>query len=130
MSKKTETLDEVLEAIDKAGHDLWLNAGDIRSGYDEDLPCFSDRIHADDQIPKEFIPRVLTAAVKEPHARGVVVFSVNEKEINFKEWLKAAMTFKGATITVGRSRNHGDYKCFFVCIPCESRYTSYEKYIK
>jgi len=96
----------------------------------EDVPCFATRYTTLNDInTKPLIKEYLTFAL-EGEVRGVIMFSVNENESNFKEWLQAGLSFPGATCTVGQSKNHGDYKCFLVCIPVSEKYMSYEEYLK
>jgi len=97
---------------------------------EDDVPCFATRYSTLTGInSKSLIKTYLTLALEEEE-RGVIMFSVNENESNFKKWLQAGLSFPGATCTVGQSKNHGDYKCFLVCIPVSQKYMSYEEYLK
>lgn len=96
---------------------------------DADAPCFTVRVSTDDELDIRDIRRYLQIA-KKSTATGVLMFSVNEREPNYKEWVKQGLSFRGATCTVGRSRKHGSYKCFLVSIPAEPRFTSYQDVFK
>lgn len=129
MTKKFKSLDALADFLEEE-HQIYLfDCYDSPLDGDDVLPCFSTRLRINTRaLPEEFISPYLELCVKE-FGKGVLMFSVTEMETGFKNWLKAAVKFKGATITVGRSR-HGQYKCFFVCIPCEPRLTNYKMYLK
>lgn len=92
-----------------------------------DVPCFTDRLRTNNYFNTEEKIQTLIEAGLETSVRGVMFFSVNECEANYKLWVKVGLSFPGATCTVGRSKNHGDYKCFLVSIPVEPEFASYEE---
>lgn len=84
--------------------------------YDEtDSPCFLRVATTHHQLTAEEIAKYLPACARE--TIGTVILSVTEREPNYQLWLDAAQQVKGATITEGRSINHGGYKCYLIAIP-------------
>ena len=47
---------------------------------------------------------------------GVVILSFTEEEPHWEQWLRLCKSFKGCTVTPGRSVNHGGYKVWLVAI--------------
>lgn len=92
----------------------------------DNAPCFTERLSTIDDLDVRDILRYIQEA-KKLAERGVLMFSVTEQEPNYKEWVKQGLSFAGATCTVGRSKRHGDYKCFFINIPVEHRFRSYKE---
>ena len=78
-------------------------------------PCYVYRAYTDDRMTKEEIPVYLRACARENI--GVMIISVTEKDANYKEYIAAAKTIKGATVTRGRSTNHGGYPCWLIALP-------------
>lgn len=96
---------------------------DLNSSYgeephlfeEEDAPCFLRIASTDSRMTPEEIAKYLPACARE--TIGTVILSVTEREQNYHLWLDAAQQVKGATITEGRSINHGGYKCYLIAIP-------------
>ena len=78
-------------------------------------PCYVYRAYTDDRMTKEEIPVYLRACARENI--GVMIISVTEKDANYKEYIAAAKAIKGATVTRGRSTNHGGYPCWLIALP-------------
>ena len=83
--------------------------------YEGEAPCFVYRAYTDDRMTKEEIPVYLRACARENI--GVMIISVTEKDANYKEYIAAAKAIKGATVTRGRSTNHGGYPCWLIALP-------------
>ena len=50
--------------------------------------------------------------------RGVLLMSITEQDSPHKMWLEQLQEYKH-TVVETKSRHHGNYKCWFVCIPME-----------
>lgn len=87
-----------------------------------DLPCYANRYIVDgyrvNTVPKA--TRFIKEKLKNWGNRGIVVFSITEQDGKdaVKAFLKAAMKFPNAGYTSCPSRNHGDYRCYLVLVPC------------
>lgn len=82
---------------------------------EEQAPCFLRIASTDSRMSPEEIAKYLPACARE--TIGTVILSVTEREQNYQLWLDAAQQVKGATITEGRSINHGGYKCYLIAFP-------------
>lgn len=82
---------------------------------EEQAPCFLRIASTDSRMTPEEIAKYLPACARE--TIGTVILSVTEREPNYQLWLDAAQQVKGATITEGRSINHGGYKCYLIAFP-------------
>lgn len=100
------------------------------SQHDEDMPCFVMRYYTHDELSSQAEIKKYLEEAKKQSGRGVFIFSVTEKEKHFRKWLRAGLSFPGATCTPGRSKMHDDYTCFLVAIPSEEAVSSYARYIR
>ena len=82
---------------------------------EEQAPCFLRMASTDSLMSPEEIAEYLPACAHK--TIGTVILSVTEREQNYQLWLDAAQQVKGATITEGRSINHGGYKCYLIAFP-------------
>ena len=91
---------------------LWADKAVIYG--EEQAPCFLRIASTDSRMSSEEIAKYLPACARE--TIGTAILSVTEREQNYQLWLDAAQQVKGATITEGRSINHGGYKCYLIAI--------------
>ena len=82
---------------------------------EEGAPCFLRIASTNPRMSPEEIAKYLPACASE--TIGTVILSVTEREPNYQLWLYAAQQVKGATITEGRSINHGGYTCYLIAFP-------------
>lgn len=78
--------------------------------------CTSVPLMAIFNTPKRFHKAIELAALESQ--RGVMLLSITEQDTHHEMWLEELREYKH-TIVETKSRHHGDYKCWFVCIPME-----------
>lgn len=85
-----------------------------------DAPCYVTRICVDTQ-PQDFNSersvRQFIRAGRAMERRGIVTFSMTERNHGYKTFLKVAKSYKCATVVETKSRHHGDYKCWYILFP-------------
>lgn len=87
---------------------------DEDGGY---LPCYITRIVVKDTIDTiEKVHKFIELTSKECR-KGILMFSVTEKDKNNKVFREAMDEYEGVTITECVSRWHGDYKCWMISLP-------------
>lgn len=81
------------------------------------LPCYITRCRVIDVLMNPEDIHYFIEQSAEWNKRGILIFSVTEKDKNHKLFLEAAAMYEGVTITQCQSRLHGDYLCWMIAIP-------------
>jgi len=66
--------------------------------------------------PERFHKAIELAALESQ--RGLLLLSITKRDLHHKMWLEELKEYEH-TIIETKSRHHGNYKCWFVCIPME-----------
>lgn len=84
------------------------------------LPCYANRVvvFQDDIKTENKCKDTINKALKAWGKKGIVVFSVTERDGDVSTFLKVALTYKNAGYCSTRSKYHGNYRCYMVLIPC------------
>jgi hypothetical protein len=80
----------------------------------EHLPCHTSRLTVTDSIKTLSGIRKFIDLARQLDNKGLVMFSVTERDIYHKKWLKVAAENSDAQIVETVSRWHGDYKCWMI----------------
>ena len=83
--------------------------------YESEAPCFVYRAELHQDMTTSEIEKYLRSAQRQ--TIGVVILSTTDREFNHKAIVAAAKLIKGATVTQGRSTNHGGYPCWLIALP-------------
>lgn len=85
----------------------------------DQLPCYVTRVVVHGKImDKEYLDYFIQQSA-EWNKRGILVFSVTERDENNVVFREVASQYEGVSIIECKSRWHGEYKCWMICIPTE-----------
>ena len=105
--------------LKKAGINVIYQGEIFHNERGDYLPCYVTRVTVSGKLNKyEWIDEFIQLSAQ-CNKRGILVFSVTERDANHKLFLEVANTYEGVTVTECKSRWHGDYKCWMIWIPTE-----------